>query len=181
MNMSEIDDTEMRGKKKRGRPGKQALVCAGLFFPNACLAVTVGSVCFLLHDWLCVFCPFLRVLFIYFFAPLFSPTTSRLTAQSANKKPRKSPTDKVVSVARGRGKANGVAQHNGDGGDPVTLFEVVKLGKSAMQVRVWELESGTLFSFQIVSVFGLCPTFSLHRFSFTSAYKRLSKTPSGGG
>lgn len=39
-----------------------------------------------------------------------------------------------MSVARGRGKANGVAQHNGDGGDPVTLFEVVKLGKSAMQV-----------------------------------------------
>lgn len=27
MNMSEMDDTEMRGKKKRGRPGKQALVC----------------------------------------------------------------------------------------------------------------------------------------------------------
>lgn len=26
MNMSEMDDTEMRGKKKRGRPGKQALV-----------------------------------------------------------------------------------------------------------------------------------------------------------
>lgn len=39
-----------------------------------------------------------------------------------------------MGVARGRGKANGVAQHNGDGGDPVTLFEVVKLGKSAMQV-----------------------------------------------
>uniref|UniRef100_A0A669DLP5 Cohesin subunit SA n=1 Tax=Oreochromis niloticus TaxID=8128 RepID=A0A669DLP5_ORENI len=59
------------------------------------------------------------------------PTTS-------NKKPRKSPTDKTVSVARGRGKANGVAQHNGDGGDPVTLFEVVKLGKSAMQSVVDE-------------------------------------------
>uniref|UniRef100_A0A672JKS5 Cohesin subunit SA n=1 Tax=Salarias fasciatus TaxID=181472 RepID=A0A672JKS5_SALFA len=38
----------------------------------------------------------------------------------------------------GRGKANGVAQHNGDGGDPVTLFEVVKLGKSAMQSVVDE-------------------------------------------
>lgn len=63
---------------------------------------------------------------------------SSLTQQSANKKPRKSPTDKPVSVARGRGKANGVAQHNGDGGDPVTLFEVVKSGKSAMQVRVGE-------------------------------------------
>uniref|UniRef100_A0AAX7V1L5 Cohesin subunit SA n=1 Tax=Astatotilapia calliptera TaxID=8154 RepID=A0AAX7V1L5_ASTCA len=36
------------------------------------------------------------------------------------------------------GKANGVAQHNGDGGDPVTLFEVVKLGKSAMQSVVDE-------------------------------------------
>lgn len=55
--------------------------------------------------------------------------------QASNKKPRKSPIDKTTSVARGRGKANGVAQHNGDGGDPVTLFEVVKLGKSAMQVR----------------------------------------------
>lgn len=39
-----------------------------------------------------------------------------------------------MGVTRGRGKANGVAQHNGDSGDPVTLFEVVKLGKSAMQV-----------------------------------------------
>uniref|UniRef100_A0A671WML8 Cohesin subunit SA n=1 Tax=Sparus aurata TaxID=8175 RepID=A0A671WML8_SPAAU len=46
--------------------------------------------------------------------------------------------DKAVGVARGRGKANGVAQHNGDGGDPVTLFEVVKLGKSAMQSVVDE-------------------------------------------
>lgn len=57
-----------------------------------------------------------------------------LSPQTSNKKPRKSPTDKAVGVARGRGKANGVAQHNGDGGEPVTLFEVVKLGKSAMQV-----------------------------------------------
>ncbi|XP_018519113.1 cohesin subunit SA-1a [Lates calcarifer] len=82
MNMSEMEDPEAKGKKKRGRPGKQA------------------------------------------------PTS--------NKKPRKSPTDKAVGVARGRGKANGVAQHNGDGGDPVTLFEVVKLGKSAMQSVVDE-------------------------------------------
>lgn len=51
MNMSELDDTEMRGKKKRGRPGKQAVVCAALFYSNACLEVTIGSVCFLLHDW----------------------------------------------------------------------------------------------------------------------------------
>ncbi|KAG7263544.1 hypothetical protein CRUP_018487, partial [Coryphaenoides rupestris] len=76
MSMSEIEDPEVKGKKKRGRPGKQQ--------------------------------------------------------QSATKKPRKSPTDKAVGVTRGRGKANGVAQHNGEGGDPVTLFEVVKLGKSAM-------------------------------------------------
>ncbi|XP_067098741.1 cohesin subunit SA-1a [Osmerus mordax] len=51
---------------------------------------------------------------------------------TANKKPRKSPSEKGVGGARGR-KANGVAQHNGEGGEPVTLFEVVKLGKSAMQ------------------------------------------------
>uniref|UniRef100_A0A671WRF7 Cohesin subunit SA n=1 Tax=Sparus aurata TaxID=8175 RepID=A0A671WRF7_SPAAU len=80
MSMSEMEDPEVKGKKKRGRPGKQA----------------------------------------------------------SNKKPRKSPMDKAVGVARGRGKANGVAQHNGDGGDPVTLFEVVKLGKSAMQSVVDE-------------------------------------------
>uniref|UniRef100_H3CMH0 Cohesin subunit SA n=1 Tax=Tetraodon nigroviridis TaxID=99883 RepID=H3CMH0_TETNG len=82
MSMSEIEDPEIKGKKKRGRPGKQQL--------------------------------------------------------TSNKKPRKSPTDKAPSVTRGRGKANGVAQHNGDGGDPVTLFEVVKLGKSAMQSVVDE-------------------------------------------
>ncbi|XP_029972046.1 cohesin subunit SA-1a [Salarias fasciatus] len=83
MNMSEMsEESEVKGKKKRGRPGKQPL--------------------------------------------------------TSNKKPRKSPTDKTTSVARGRGKANGVAQHNGDGGDPVTLFEVVKLGKSAMQSVVDE-------------------------------------------
>ncbi|XP_068057188.1 cohesin subunit SA-1 isoform X1 [Anomalospiza imberbis] len=57
-------------------------------------------------------------------------------AQSATKKPRKSPADKGRSDAgaRGasRGRANGHPQQNGEG-DPVTLFEVVKLGKSAMQ------------------------------------------------
>lgn len=82
MSMSEMEDPEIKGKKKRGRPGKQT--------------------------------------------------------QTSNKKPRKSPTEKSMGVARGRGKANGVAQHNGDGGDPVTLFEVVKLGKSAMQSVVDE-------------------------------------------
>ncbi|XP_053191042.1 cohesin subunit SA-1a [Scomber japonicus] len=82
MSIGEIEDPEVKGKKKRGRPGKQT--------------------------------------------------------PAANKKPRKSPTDKAVGVPRGRGKANGVAQHNGDGGDPVTLFEVVKQGKSAMQSVVDE-------------------------------------------
>uniref|UniRef100_A0A8B9ID75 Cohesin subunit SA n=1 Tax=Anser brachyrhynchus TaxID=132585 RepID=A0A8B9ID75_9AVES len=55
---------------------------------------------------------------------------------SAAKKPRKSPGDKgrLEAGARGasRGRANGHPQQNGEG-DPVTLFEVVKLGKSAMQ------------------------------------------------
>uniref|UniRef100_A0A8C3U340 Cohesin subunit SA n=1 Tax=Catharus ustulatus TaxID=91951 RepID=A0A8C3U340_CATUS len=59
-----------------------------------------------------------------------------LTSGSATKKPRKSPADKGRSDAgaRGasRGRANGHPQQNGEG-DPVTLFEVVKLGKSAMQ------------------------------------------------
>uniref|UniRef100_A0A3B5M406 Uncharacterized protein n=1 Tax=Xiphophorus couchianus TaxID=32473 RepID=A0A3B5M406_9TELE len=76
INMPEMEDPEMKGKKKRGRPGKQT--------------------------------------------------------QTSNKKPRKSPTDKTLSMTRGRGKANGVAQQNGNGGEPVTLFEVVKLGKSAI-------------------------------------------------
>ncbi|XP_060939273.1 cohesin subunit SA-1a [Limanda limanda] len=82
MSMSELEDPEVKGKKKRGRPGKQAA--------------------------------------------------------TSNKKPRKTPADKTVGPARGRGKANGVAQHNGDSGDPITLFEVVKLGKSAMQSVVDE-------------------------------------------
>lgn len=56
--------------------------------------------------------------------------------QITNKKPRRLPADKAMTVSRGRGKANGVAQHNGDNADPVTLFEVVKVGKSAMQVSV---------------------------------------------
>ncbi|XP_038148264.1 cohesin subunit SA-1a [Cyprinodon tularosa] len=82
MNITEMEDPEIKGKKKRGRPGKQT--------------------------------------------------------QTSNKKPRKSPTDKTLTMARGRGKANGVAQQNGNGGEPVTLFEVVKLGKSAMQSVVDE-------------------------------------------
>lgn len=133
MNMSEMDDTEMRGKKKRGRPGKQALVGAA-----APAFWSAKRLCAVKCSYRCAFV-------------LFSSTTSSLTQQSANKKARKATADKPVSVARGRGKANGVAQHNGDGGDPVTLFEVVKLGKSAMQVRV-----------------GSSPTSSLHCFCFTS-------------
>lgn len=53
-----------------------------------------------------------------------------LFQQAASKKARKSPVDK------GGRRPNGMAQHNGDGGDPTTLFEVVKLGKSAMQVTL---------------------------------------------
>uniref|UniRef100_A0A4W5QPH5 STAG1 cohesin complex component n=1 Tax=Hucho hucho TaxID=62062 RepID=A0A4W5QPH5_9TELE len=52
--------------------------------------------------------------------------------RAANKKPRKSPAEKATGGAKGR-KANGVPQTNGEGGDPVTLFEVVRMGKSAMQ------------------------------------------------
>ncbi|XP_054062602.1 cohesin subunit SA-1 isoform X2 [Rissa tridactyla] len=76
---SELEEAEVKGKRKRGRPGRPP---------------------------------------------------------SATKKPRKSPADKgrPESAARGtsRGRANGHPQQNGEG-DPVTLFEVVKLGKSAMQ------------------------------------------------
>uniref|UniRef100_A0A8C3CY32 Cohesin subunit SA n=1 Tax=Cairina moschata TaxID=8855 RepID=A0A8C3CY32_CAIMO len=76
---SELEETEVKGKRKRGRPGRPP---------------------------------------------------------SAAKKPRKSPGDKgrLEAGARGasRGRANGHPQQNGEG-DPVTLFEVVKLGKSAMQ------------------------------------------------
>uniref|UniRef100_A0A7N4NHZ7 STAG1 cohesin complex component n=1 Tax=Sarcophilus harrisii TaxID=9305 RepID=A0A7N4NHZ7_SARHA len=59
---------------------------------------------------------------------------------STNKKPRKSPGEKSRSEAgirgAGRGRANGHPQQNGEG-EPVTLFEVVKLGKSAMQVNIF--------------------------------------------
>lgn len=79
---------------------------------------------------------FLNVyIFVYCVLCFLTDRLTFLSLQTSNKKPRKSPTDKATGVARGRGKANGVAQHNGDGGEPVTLFEVVKLGKSAMQVR----------------------------------------------
>lgn len=67
---------------------------------------------------------------IYFFLHIF--------IQSTNKKPRKSPGEKSRIEAgvrgTGRGRANGHPQQNGEG-EPVTLFEVVKLGKSAMQVN----------------------------------------------
>ncbi|KAM4693345.1 cohesin subunit SA-1 [Discoglossus pictus] len=53
---------------------------------------------------------------------------------SANKKPRKTPGERSRGEPgnKGRGRANGHPQQNGEG-DPVTLFEVVKMGKSAMQ------------------------------------------------
>ncbi|MGH0162437.1 UNVERIFIED_CONTAM: hypothetical protein FKN15_062325 [Acipenser sinensis] len=55
---------------------------------------------------------------------------------SANKKPRKTPAEKnQLAGSRGGRKANGVPQQNGDS-EPVTLFEVVKVGKSAMQAVV---------------------------------------------
>uniref|UniRef100_A0A8C0K4P0 Cohesin subunit SA n=1 Tax=Canis lupus dingo TaxID=286419 RepID=A0A8C0K4P0_CANLU len=62
--------------------------------------------------------------------------TGKKYRESTNKKPRKSPGEKsrIESTVRGtgRGRANGHPQQNGEG-EPVTLFEVVKLGKSAMQ------------------------------------------------
>ncbi|CAJ0919478.1 unnamed protein product [Ranitomeya imitator] len=57
---------------------------------------------------------------------------------SAIKKPRKTPGERSRGEpgSRGRGRANGHPQLNGEGGEPVTLFEVVKIGKSAMQAVV---------------------------------------------
>ncbi|KAK1162564.1 cohesin subunit SA-1-like [Acipenser oxyrinchus oxyrinchus] len=80
VSVSELEDTsEVKGKRKRGRPGRPP---------------------------------------------------------SANKKPRKSPAEKnQLAGSRGGRKANGVPQQNGDS-EPVTLFEVVKMGKSAMQAVV---------------------------------------------
>ncbi|MGH0160366.1 UNVERIFIED_CONTAM: hypothetical protein FKN15_065391 [Acipenser sinensis] len=80
VSVSELEDTsEVKGKRKRGRPGRPP---------------------------------------------------------SANKKPRKSSAEKSqLAGSRGGRKANGVPQQNGDG-EPVTLFEVVKMGKSAMQAVV---------------------------------------------
>uniref|UniRef100_A0A8D2NVA4 Cohesin subunit SA n=1 Tax=Zosterops lateralis melanops TaxID=1220523 RepID=A0A8D2NVA4_ZOSLA len=80
---SELEEAEVKGKRKRGRPGRPP---------------------------------------------------------SATKKPRKSPADKgrPEAGARGasRGRANGHPQQNGEG-DPVTLFEVYKLGKSGSVVDDW--------------------------------------------
>ncbi|XP_069474122.1 cohesin subunit SA-1 [Ambystoma mexicanum] len=57
---------------------------------------------------------------------------------SAIKKPRKTPGEKnrADPSFKGRGRANGHPQQNGEGGEPVTLFEVVKMGRSAMQALV---------------------------------------------
>lgn len=53
------------------------------------------------------------------------------------KKARRAPGEKGRLAASGRanqGRANGHHQQNGEV-EPVTLFEVVKMGKSAMQVN----------------------------------------------
>ncbi|EHB17697.1 Cohesin subunit SA-1 [Heterocephalus glaber] len=77
---------------------------------------------------------------LHYFAVLWNNINNdyfRVTSvTSTNKKPRKSPGEKSRIEAgvrgTGRGRANGHPQQNGEG-EPVTLFEVVKLGKSAMQ------------------------------------------------
>uniref|UniRef100_A0A673MNN7 Cohesin subunit SA n=1 Tax=Sinocyclocheilus rhinocerous TaxID=307959 RepID=A0A673MNN7_9TELE len=107
MSVSELDDSgEGKGKKKRGRPGKQGVRPLLLsrstdciyFNPKCMLSATLPDLSF----------------FLFF-------------RQAASKKARRSPVDK------GGRRANGVAHHNGEGTDPSTLFEVVKQGKSAMQ------------------------------------------------
>lgn len=104
VSVSELEDpTDTKGKKKRGRPGRPPVRTPFYEVPSLCI---VSS---------CISEPF---------APPFF--------KAANKKPRKSPAEKATGGAKGR-KANGVPQTNGEGGDPVTLFEVVRMGKSAMQ------------------------------------------------
>ncbi|KAF4795310.1 Cohesin subunit SA-1 [Turdus rufiventris] len=99
---SELEEAEVKGKRKRGRPGRPP----EKNYPERNFSQVVSE--------------------IY----------QGQDIESATKKPRKSPADKGRSDAgaRGasRGRANGHPQQNGEG-DPVTLFEVVKLGKSAMQ------------------------------------------------
>lgn len=82
-----------------------------------------------------------------------------LFIQSTNKKPRKSPGEKSRIEAgirgTGRGRANGHPQQNGEG-EPVTLFEVVKLGKSAMQVNFKCFYF--IYNSQYVVIVNLCGT-----------------------
>lgn len=50
MSMSEIEDPEIKGKKKRGRPGKQPLVCicvSGCMFEKCLETIRVLCLCFL--------------------------------------------------------------------------------------------------------------------------------------
>lgn len=46
-----------------------------------------------------------------------------------------------------------MAQQNGEGGDPTTLFEVVKLGKSAMQVRLKSIPTETFMYYIYFSIY----------------------------
>ncbi|KAL7990759.1 hypothetical protein Chor_014189 [Crotalus horridus] len=68
--------------------------------------------------------------------PMRFSSSKNVGVASANKKPRKTPGEKFRSETgirgTGRGRANGHPQQNGEG-DPITLFDVVKMGKSAMQ------------------------------------------------
>lgn len=121
MSVSELDDSgEGKGKKKRGRPGKQGVrhhCRADRLIP---FILTINS------------CGPPLYLICFFFG------------QVANKKARRSPVDK------GGRRPNGVAHQNGEGPDPSTLFEVVKQGKSAMQVK------RTSSVFQSVSAYLRC-------------------------
>ncbi len=109
MSVSELDDSgEGKGKKKRGRPGKQGV---------RPLLLSRSTDCIYLNPK-CTLSATLSDLSLFSFF-----------CQAASKKARKSPVDK------GGRRPNGVAHQNGEGTDPSTLFEVVKQGKSAMQVK----------------------------------------------
>uniref|UniRef100_A0A672LF10 Cohesin subunit SA n=1 Tax=Sinocyclocheilus grahami TaxID=75366 RepID=A0A672LF10_SINGR len=107
MSVSELDDSgEGKGKKKRGRPGKQGV---------RPLLLSRSTDCIYLNPKCMLSATLADLSFFLFFC------------QAASKKARRSPVDK------GGRRPNGVAHQNGEGTDPSTLFEVVKQGKSAMQ------------------------------------------------